>query len=149
MSLLQNPFFRESKRNWMQYEYEFGARTSLNFASASNVYANTSFLPSLKFGADGPGALEAAHCPGLRPILEGGEARRECDVRDGIAVRVNPKLVQRLRRKWLGGGGFTTADGCTFITRIDLPASPGLGKAYRSVKSRRASPRGNRKSGPE
>ena len=49
----------------------------------------------------------------------------------------------------VGPGGFTTADGCTFMIRIDLPASPGLGKAYRSVKSRRASPCGNPQSGPE
>src|SRR6266852_3473518 len=46
-------------------------------------------------------------------------------------------------------GGFTLADGCTFMIRIDLPASPGLGKAYRSVRSRRASPWGNPKTGPE
>lgn len=31
------------------------------------------------------------------------------------------------------------------MTRTDLPGSPGLGNAYRSVKSRRASPRGNTK----
>src|SRR5262245_44931612 len=49
----------------------------------------------------------------------------------------------------VGPGGRATADGCTFITRIDLLVLPGLGKAYRSVKSRRASPRGNPKSGPE
>src|SRR6266853_629614 len=39
----------------------------------------------------------------------------------------------------VGPGGFTKADGCTFIIRIDLRGSPGLGKAYRSVRSRRAS----------
>src|ERR1700738_938681 len=49
----------------------------------------------------------------------------------------------------VGPGGFTAAEGCTFMIRIDLRGSPGLGKAYRSVKSRRASPCGNPKSGPE
>ena len=48
-----------------------------------------------------------------------------------------------------GPGGFTTADGCTFIIKIELSASPGLWKAYKSVKSRRASPCGKPKSGPE
>ena len=46
-------------------------------------------------------------------------------------------------------GGFTTAEGWTFMIRIDLSASPGLGKAYKSVRSRRASPCGKPKSGPE
>src|SRR6266404_8729843 len=49
----------------------------------------------------------------------------------------------------VGPGGFNTADGCTFMIRIDLWTSPGLGKAYRSVRSRRASPCGKPKSGPE
>ena len=49
----------------------------------------------------------------------------------------------------VGPGGFTTADGCTFMIRIDLSASPGFGKAYKSVRSRRASPCGKPKSGPE
>lgn len=40
----------------------------------------------------------------------------------------------------VGPAGFTPTDGCTFMIRIDLPASPGLGKAYKSVRSRRASP---------
>src|SRR6476619_150945 len=44
----------------------------------------------------------------------------------------------------VGPGGFTTADGCTVMIRIDLSASPGLGKAYKSVKSRRASSAENR-----
>jgi hypothetical protein len=46
-------------------------------------------------------------------------------------------------------GGFTTAEGWTFMIKIDLSASPGLGNAYKSVRSRRASPCGNPKSGPE
>jgi len=46
-------------------------------------------------------------------------------------------------------GGFTTAEGWTFMIRIDLSASPGLGKAYKSVRSRRASPCGKPTSGPE
>src|SRR5215467_6966441 len=46
-------------------------------------------------------------------------------------------------------GGSNEKDGCTFRTSIDLPGSPGLGNAYRSVMSKRASPRGNPKSGPE
>src|SRR5229473_6044052 len=45
--------------------------------------------------------------------------------------------------------GFTTAEGWTFMIRIDLSASLGLGKAYKSVRSRRASPCGKPKSGPE
>src|SRR5215469_1348632 len=49
----------------------------------------------------------------------------------------------------VGPGGFSAADGCTFMIRIDLPLSPGLGKAYKSVKSSLASPWGNPKSGPE
>ena len=49
----------------------------------------------------------------------------------------------------VGPGGFTTAEGWTFMIRIDLSASPGLGKAYKSVRSRRASPCGKPKSGPE
>src|SRR5437016_7594552 len=42
----------------------------------------------------------------------------------------------------VGPGGFSPADGWTFIIRMDFPVSPGLGKAYRSVKSSRASPLG-------
>src|SRR6266851_4853962 len=38
----------------------------------------------------------------------------------------------------VGPGRFSPADGWTLIIRIDFPASPGLGKAYRSVKSSRA-----------
>src|SRR5258708_23420843 len=48
-----------------------------------------------------------------------------------------------------GPGGSTTADGGTFLTPIDLPASPGFGKAYRSVKLRHAASPGNPKAGPE
>jgi hypothetical protein len=49
----------------------------------------------------------------------------------------------------VGPGGFTPTEGCIFIIRIDVPALPGFGKAYRSVRSRRASPWGKPKSGPE
>src|SRR6266702_4664324 len=49
----------------------------------------------------------------------------------------------------VGPGGFTPADGCTFMIKIDLSAFSGLGKAYKSVRSRRASPCGKLKSGPE
>src|SRR5215469_11236416 len=49
----------------------------------------------------------------------------------------------------VGPGGFTPTDGCTLKTSIDLPGSPGLGNAYKSVRSNRASPRGNPKLGPE
>src|SRR5215475_6022970 len=49
----------------------------------------------------------------------------------------------------VGPGGFTATEGCTFKTRIDLPASPGFVKAYRLVMSNRASPRGDPKFGPE
>ena len=49
----------------------------------------------------------------------------------------------------VGPGGVSTTDGWAFMIRIDLPASRGLGKAYRSVKSKRASARGNPKLGPE
>src|SRR4029077_8441718 len=49
----------------------------------------------------------------------------------------------------VGATGFTAIDGCTLKMMIDLLRSPGLLKAYRSVMSNRASPRGNPKSGPE
>ena len=49
----------------------------------------------------------------------------------------------------VGPAGFSPADGCTFMIRMDFPASPGFGNAYRSVKSSRASPWGKLKSGPE
>src|SRR5262249_44119087 len=49
----------------------------------------------------------------------------------------------------VGFGGLMLEDGCTLTIRIDLPPPPGLGKAYRSVKSRRASPWGKPKLGPE
>ena len=91
-------------------------------------------------------ALNAAQRRGLRPILRSRESHAVSDIGDGIAVRVNLDFVQRLGREGLGGGGprrVHAADGCTFMIRIDLPGSPGLGKAYRSVRSRRASPRGN------
>jgi hypothetical protein len=42
----------------------------------------------------------------------------------------------------VGRGGFKPTEGWTFIIRIDLLGSPGLGKAYKSEKSRRASPGG-------
>src|SRR5438094_8893112 len=49
----------------------------------------------------------------------------------------------------VGPGGFKAKDGCTLRTIIDLAGSSGLVKAYRSVMSNRASPRGNPKLGPE
>ena len=49
----------------------------------------------------------------------------------------------------VGPGGLSPSDGCTFMIRMDFPVSPGFGKAYRSVKSSRASPCGKLKSGPE
>jgi hypothetical protein len=39
--------------------------------------------------------------------------------------------------------------GLPLMIKIELPVSPGLGKAYRSVRSRRASPLGNAESGKE
>ena len=35
----------------------------------------------------------------------------------------------------VGPGGFIVTDGWAFITRIDLSASPGFGKTYRSQRS--------------
>src|SRR5215472_5704913 len=49
----------------------------------------------------------------------------------------------------VGFGGSMLEDGCAFTIRIDLPEPPGLGNAYKSVKSRRASPWGKPKLGPE
>src|SRR5215470_6869675 len=43
----------------------------------------------------------------------------------------------------VGSGEFKVNDGCTLRTIIDLAGSPDLVKAYRSVMSNRASPRGN------
>src|SRR5215831_11247299 len=49
----------------------------------------------------------------------------------------------------VGSGEFKANDGCTLRTIIDVAGSPGSVKAYRSVMSNRASPRGNPKLGPE
>ena len=77
-------------------------------------------------------ALNPAKRRGLRPALGGRDAHPVCDIGDVIAVRINLKFINRLGREGVGGGGpggLTPRDGCTFIIRIDLPASPGLGKA--------------------
>jgi len=71
------------------------------------------------------------------------ERAYEPEDRDEMDVREQCLLQQPSGAKGsaaVNPGGFTLADGCTFMIRIDLPAFPGLGKAYRSVKSRRASP---------
>ena len=47
----------------------------------------------------------------------------------------------------VGSRGSRLKDRCTFRIRIDLPTPSGLGKANRSVKSRRASPCGKPKIG--
>jgi hypothetical protein len=49
----------------------------------------------------------------------------------------------------VGPSGFTPTDGCTSMMKMELLVSSGLGKANRSQKSRRASPLGKAKSGPE
>jgi hypothetical protein len=87
----------------------------------------------------------------LRPVRGGREAHPICDVGDGIAVRIDLELVALGANgsRVVDPGGFTTAEGWTFMIRIDLSASLGLGKAYKSVRSRRASPCGKPKSGPE
>ena len=77
-------------------------------------------------------ALNPAKRRGLRPALGGRESHPVRDIGDVIAVRINLEFINRLGREGVGGGGpggLTPRDGCTFIIRIDLPASPGLGKA--------------------
>src|SRR5205807_10280025 len=97
-------------------------------------------------------AVRSAQRGGLRPVLGDREAHPVCDIGDAspfVSILSSYSASGAKGSVVVRPGGFTTADGCTFITRTDLLASPGLGKAYRSVKSRRASPRGNPKSGPE
>ena len=50
-------------------------------------------------------ALNAAQRRGLRPALGGREAHAVRDIGDGISVRVNLELIERLGREGLGGGG--------------------------------------------
>src|SRR5439155_10227233 len=49
--------------------------------------------------------LDAPHGRGLRPARGGREAHPICDVGDGIAVRIDLELVQRLGRERLARGG--------------------------------------------
>ena len=61
----------------------------------------------------------------------------------GVMEVTQPGHVGQRRRAPFGIGGLP------LMIKIELPVSPGLGKAYRSVRSRRASPLGNAESGKE
>src|SRR5258705_6503386 len=50
-------------------------------------------------------AFNAAQRRGLRPALGGREAHAVRDIGDGIFVRVNLELIERLGGEGLGGGG--------------------------------------------
>jgi hypothetical protein len=83
----------------------------------------------------------------LQRMSEGGneiggrEAHPIRDIGRGIAVHVNLDLVKRFGRESLGGSGPQRLVAVQVIMsgrmhvhdRMDLPASPGSGKAYRSV----------------
>ncbi len=49
--------------------------------------------------------LNASQRRRLRPVLGRREAHSVRHISDGVAIRINPELVQRLRREGLGGGG--------------------------------------------
>ena len=77
-------------------------------------------------------ALDAPQCRGLRPTPE--EEKR---TRNAMSATASPFVsilnsydaVGAKGSRVVGPGGFTTAEGWTFMIRIDLPASPGFGKA--------------------
>jgi len=65
-----------------------------------------------------------------------------CNIRTRSSFSINLSSYMPPARKGmavLGPGGFTPSDGCTFMIRIDFGGIPSLGKAYISVRSRRAS----------
>ena len=99
----------------------------------------------------------------LQRMSEGGseiggrEAHPIRDIGRGIAVHVNLDLVKRFGRESLGGSGPQRLVAVQVIMRgrmhvqdrMDLTASPGSGKAYRSAKIQAGVPTGDPQSGPE
>jgi len=105
--------------------------------------------------------LSAIACPGgparlphgatvgqsARSVLVGREEHAVCNIRDEIAVSINLQFVYYIASgakgtAVLGPGGFTPSDGCTFMIRIDLAASPGLGEGIQVSKIESGVPMG-------
>jgi hypothetical protein len=108
-------------------------------------------MPSVVTRAGGLRTFNAAQRRSLRLSRERGEAHTVRNIGHRIAVGVDLELVQGIGcegSNMVGPRGSKLTEGCTFRIRIDLCASPGLGKANRSVKSSLASPCGKPNCGP-
>ena len=104
-----------------------------------------------------PSSLPAAREPSTRRSVATCVPPSEDEKRSRYAISATASPLVSILSSYSASGangsavvgprGFSPTDGCRFMIKIDLPASPGFGKASRSVRSRRASPMGEHRVG--